>query len=220
CSCPRAITLDSHSESYSARFVQQSLADGKTTRRFGGTGLGLSISQQLAEMMQGDISVISEFEKGSTFTVRLHLGRSVLQNLPTDQCQDQVVEIAPLSVLIAEDNKTNRFLISKYLKGLPLDIHFAHDGKEAVETVRSMTPDLIFMDMSMPEMDGLEATKRIRQSRGTQPHIIALTANAFASDRDACFAAGMDDFLSKPVKKTDLLGKLADFSAARSTNPL
>ncbi|WP_375264973.1 ATP-binding protein [Planktotalea sp.] len=195
-------------------------ADGKTTRRFGGTGLGLSISQQLAEMMQGDISVVSEIEKGSTFTVRLHLERSVLQNLPTDQRPDQVLDIAPMSVLIAEDNKTNRFLISKYLKGLPLDIHFAHDGKEAVDTMRSITPDLIFMDMSMPEMDGLEATKRIRQFRGTQPHIIALTANAFASDRDACFAAGMDDFLSKPVKKTDLLGKLADFSAARSTNPL
>ena len=195
-------------------------ADGKTTRRFGGTGLGLSISQQLAEMMQGDISVVSEIEKGSTFTVRLHLERSVLQNLPTDQRPDQVLDIAPMSVLIAEDNKTNRFLISKYLKGLPLDIHFAHDGTEAVDTMRSITPDLIFMDMSMPEMDGLAATKRIRQFRGTQPHVIALTANAFASDRDACFAAGMDDFLSKPVKKTDLLGKLADFSAARSTNPL
>jgi CheY-like chemotaxis protein len=86
--------------------------------------------------------------------------------------------------------------------------------------MQAVTPDLIFMDMSMPEMDGLEATKRIRASRGIQPHIIALTANAFASDREACFAAGMDDFLAKPVKKTDLLGKLADFSATRSANQL
>lgn len=209
-----------HSDRIDQVFDKFQQADSKTTRRFGGTGLGLSISKQLAEMMQGDISAVSTMEKGSTFTITLCLGRSVLQNTNSIQRQNLASDIAPMSVLVAEDNKTNRFLISKYLKGLPLDVHFAHDGKEAVESMQAVTPDLIFMDMSMPEMDGLEATKRISASRGIQPHIIALTANAFASDREACFAAGMDDFLAKPVKKTDLLGKLADFSATRSANQL
>ena len=195
-------------------------ADSKTTRKFGGTGLGLSISKQLAQMMNGDISVMSEWEKGSTFTIKLHLGRTSAQSVQGAKQQKIATDISPMSILVAEDNKTNRFLISKYLKGLPLDVHFAHDGGEAVETANSIAPDLIFMDMSMPEMDGLEATKRIRASPLLQPHIIALTANAFASDREACFAAGMDDFLAKPLKKADLIGKLAEFSATRAVNPL
>lgn len=195
-------------------------ADGRTTRKFGGTGLGLSISKQLAEHMDGGISVTSTPGEGSTFSVNLKMGKPRRAADRKAKPRAKSTEIAPMSILIAEDNKTNRFLISKYLQGLPVDICFAHDGQEAVDFTREREPDLIFMDMSMPEMDGLEATQRIRAAKQVQPHIIALTANAFASDKEACFQAGMDDFLAKPVKKADLLGKLSEFSATMPTNPL
>ena len=195
-------------------------ADGQTNRRFGGTGLGLSISRQLAEQMGGRISVESTLGKGSAFCIELNVSKPVATQAVQKRSEAVVTAIAPMSVLIAEDNKTNRFLIGKYLQGLSLDICFAHDGREAVEYARDTEPDLIFMDMSMPEMDGLEATQRIRASPHAQPHIIALTANAFASDREACFQAGMDDFLAKPVKTADILGKLAEFSAKQQRNPL
>ena len=195
-------------------------ADSRTTRRFGGTGLGLSISRQLAKLMGGDISVNSKENEGSEFVVTLKFGKPEHPNLANTKVAFFKDEIAPMSILIAEDNKTNRFLISKYLQNLPLKVHFAHDGREAVDISEKIKPDLIFMDMSMPEMDGLEATQHIRGSAHAQPHIIALTANAYASDRDACFAAGMDDFLAKPVKKADLLSKLREVSASLNANPL
>lgn len=195
-------------------------ADGRTTRKFGGTGLGLSISKQLAEHMGGGIVVQSTLGRGSTFSISLNLGKPRRASDRAKPVAAQNAEIQPMSILIAEDNKTNRFLISKYLQGLPLDICFAHNGRDAVEHTREHKPDLIFMDMSMPEMDGLEATEHIRAMSDIRPHIIALTANAFASDREACFQAGMNDFLAKPVKKADLLGKLSKFSAARQANPL
>ncbi len=195
-------------------------ADGQTTRKYGGTGLGLSISKQLAEHMDGGISVKSTLGEGSTFTLDLKVGKPRRASDRGKGSLPAPTEISPMSILVAEDNKTNRFLISKYLQGLPVDICFAHDGLEAVEYTKDLEPDLIFMDMSMPEMDGLEATQRIRASKQTQPHIIALTANAFASDREACFQAGMDDFLAKPVRKADLLGKLSEFSASLPTNQL
>ncbi|MEP5155141.1 response regulator [Planktotalea sp.] len=188
-------------------------ADGKTTRKFGGTGLGLSISKQLAEHMEGGISVVSTVNKGSTFTVELVMGKPRHSDNRSEVAKREKADIVPMSILVAEDNKTNRFLINKFLQDLPVDLSFAHNGREAVEYTRERAPDLIFMDMSMPEMDGLEATQRIREMGGAQPHIIALTANAFASDREACFQVGMNDFLAKPVKKADLLSKLSEFSA-------
>ena len=195
-------------------------ADSKTTRKFGGTGLGLPISQQLAKLMAGGISATSTFGEGSLFSIRFTVQK--LKNSEKDQtfAQQDVVEISPMSVLIAEDNQTNRFLIGKYLQGLPLTVRFAHDGREAVESTRENCPDLIFMDMSMPEIDGLEATRKIRKLPDIKPHIIALTANAFASDREACFEAGMDDFLAKPFKKVDLLSKLSEFCIQLPANQL
>jgi CheY-like chemotaxis protein len=113
-----------------------------------------------------------------------------------------------LTVLLAEDNQTNRLVIRKLLQDYPISLITAHDGRQAVDKTKSYRPDVVLMDMSMPEIDGLQATKEIRALALPQPRIIALTANAFDTDREACLSAGMDDFLSKPVRKADLLTRL------------
>jgi len=210
-------------EQTSSIFEKFSQADSQTTRKFGGTGLGLSISRLLARRMGGDITVTSRAGVGSTFTITLVVQPA--EGLePRSAPTHDVVDIGPMSVLVAEDNKTNRFLIGKYLKDSPVDLRFAENGKIAVDEVSAALPDVVFMDMSMPEMDGLEATRKIRARPGPQPHIIALTANAFASDRAACLDAGMDDFLAKPVRRAEILSKLAHVNAAqkkaRASKPL
>ena len=118
------------------------------------------------------------------------------------------MDLAGLNVLVAEDNQTNRLLIRKYLETLPITLRFANDGYEAVEATLETPPDLIFMDMSMPNMSGIEATEAIRASNVQQPNIVALTANAFEAERRACLQAGMDDFLTKPIRRADLVNCL------------
>lgn len=181
-------------------------ADADTTRRFGGTGLGLSISCRLMEAMGGTIQVSSSPGRGSCFTINLPVGTAQGDMAPAVQPPPQP---DGMTVLVAEDNRTNRLLIRKYLQDTPIRLHFAHDGKQAVQMMKTHRPEVIFMDMSMPNMDGLTATRHIRATPGPQPHIVALTANGFASDRQACLDAGMDDFLTKPVRKADLLHSLA-----------
>lgn len=203
----------------SSIFSHFSQADSATTRRFGGTGLGLTISRLLARRMDGDITVTSILDEGSEFTLTVKLGRVSEENLTATPALVNAVE--PLSrkvtVLVAEDNKTNRFLIEKYLKDTLVDLHFAEDGREAIAQNSALKPELIFMDMSMPVVDGIAATKHIRSHSGPQPKIVALTANAFESDRQLCLSAGMNDFLSKPVRKAELLAKIHQYTG---TNPL
>lgn len=130
---------------------------------------------------------------------------------------DNRTSLRPCRILLAEDNQTNRLLIRKFLRGQPVELVEAENGRAAVEICRDQPPDIILMDMSMPELDGLAATREIRDLPIVQPVIIALTANAFSSDRDACLKAGMDHFLTKPVKKTVLLHTLA---TAQNENPV
>ena len=101
----------------------------------------------------------------------------------------------------------------KFLRDIPIELDFAQNGSEAVEMVQENNPDLVFMDMSMPVMSGIEATRVIRNNGGAQPVIVALTANAFDSDREACLQAGMDEFLSKPLNRNDLLAVLQRYGA-------
>lgn len=201
-------------------FDRFSQADAAISRRFGGTGLGLAISRRLAQAMKGDISVTSALGVGSCFTVHLQLAlpfagsytRASSQPASAAKAQHGPPMLDGLRVLVAEDNNVNRVLVEKFLRSSGVDLAFAEDGHSAVEQFQSYAPQIILMDMSMPGMDGLEATRRIRALPLPQPLIVALTANAFASDREACLAAGMDDFMSKPVsraKLVDMLGQLA-----------
>jgi len=195
-------------ERLDAIFEKFSQAESDTTRKFGGTGLGLTISRLLAQKMGGDISASSALGKGALFTLRLPFNLANAADIRTNEAEVEIdVEVLTgVKILVAEDNKTNRLLIDKYLSRYSCELVFAEDGEAAVAAARAGMPDVILMDISMPKLNGHEATRQIRQDRRIeQPVIIALTANAFQSDREACFKAGMDGFLTKPIKKRDLL---------------
>ncbi|TCL01397.1 PAS/PAC sensor hybrid histidine kinase [Shimia isoporae] len=188
------------------RFAQ---ADAASTRRFGGTGLGLPISRSLARLMNGDITAENLPNKGARFrfTADFGIAKQVASEEKTVEKLDGTLLVGA-KVLLAEDNRTNRLVIEKFLQGTQVDLSMAVNGQEAVDAAIQSMPDIILMDMSMPIMDGLEATRRIRDLGGVQPVIIALTANAYASDKEACLQAGMDSFLSKPVRRGQLIHEL------------
>ena len=191
-------------------FERFSQADAATTRAFGGTGLGLTISRHLAGQMGGDILVRSAVGQGSSFSLVIKAEPPMGEDVDSDA--DAALDLNRIrgrKVLLAEDNRTNRLLIRKYLADLSVELIEAENGRQAVDMCIRHAPDVILMDMSMPEMDGIAATKEIRKLTIAQPPIVALTANAFASDKEACLNAGMNSFLSKPINKSRLLESMA-----------
>ncbi|MBO9407112.1 response regulator [Shimia sp. R9_1] len=190
-------------------FEEFSQAESSTTRRFGGTGLGLAICRRLTTEMGGEIAVQSTLGAGTTVHVTLPVTIPAQDNdtspAPVAPLKYDAIDLAGLKILVAEDNKTNRLLIRKYLEPLPITLHFAENGYAAVEATLQHAPDLIFMDMSMPVMSGIEATEAIRGADVKQPSIVALTANVFDSEKEACLAAGMNDFLTKPIRRNELV---------------
>jgi CheY-like chemotaxis protein/HPt (histidine-containing phosphotransfer) domain-containing protein len=187
-------------------------ADASITRKYGGTGLGLAICRQLAQLMGGDIGVNSIENEGSEFWVEVDLKLAT----PEEVAEFHVEEANYLSgnsfqgcrVLLTEDNEFNQLVATDILESEGISVVIANNGLQAIEALKQDQFDCVLMDMQMPEMDGLTATQEIRKTNSTLP-IIAMTANASAEDQQACFEAGMNDFVTKPVIPRNLFNVLS-----------
>ncbi|EKT4521213.1 response regulator [Pseudomonas putida] len=198
-------------------FVAFQQADSSISRRYGGTGLGLAIARTLAERMGGQLRGESREGLGSTFTLEIPLPlASPSAALPSTSTERQT----PLQggrILLVEDNPVNQSVIDAMLRSLGFDVSIASDGAQAVDQVAQQSFAAVLMDCRLPVVDGYEATRRIRLLPDTaQLPIIALTANALQGDRERCLAAGMNDYLSKPFKRTELQQVLQHWLSGRT----
>ncbi|HEY8975893.1 MAG TPA: ATP-binding protein [Burkholderiaceae bacterium] len=196
------------------RFTQ---ADSTTMRRYGGSGLGLAITREIVQLMGGSIATASTPGVGSRFTVTIPT-RRVERGAPAPDAarSDEARPARPaLRLLVAEDNDVNQILINALLTRMGHRVHLVANGRLAVEAVRRGDYDLVLMDLQMPEMDGMEATQAIRALGGAFASlpVIAMTANAFDEDRQACLAAGMDDYVAKPIDVAHLAEAIARCTA-------
>ncbi|MBI3470725.1 MAG: response regulator [Candidatus Solibacter usitatus] len=202
-------------------FKPFSQVDGSSTRRYDGTGLGLVISKHLVELMGGQIRVDSVDGEGSTFsfTARYPIAADIIAAAGTPQKTAHPRHEGPLTILLAEDHPVNQKVVVSLLERRRWRVITAGNGGEALDAMREREFDLVLMDVQMPGMDGLTAATRIREREGAGDRvpIIALTAGAMHGDREKCLAAGMDDYLSKPLKGEDLYAKIDALMSARAT---
>uniref|UniRef100_UPI0040561EA8 ATP-binding response regulator n=1 Tax=Candidatus Electrothrix sp. TaxID=2170559 RepID=UPI0040561EA8 len=213
-------------------FSAFSQADSSVSRKFGGTGLGLAICRQLCELMDGTINVESEYGKGSTFSFTAMFATSSQEKITRQKkSSSEIMNIRPVRVLLVEDNAANRFLIRVVLEKFKHEVVEAVDGIEALHIILEDQFDLILTDVQMPKLDGYQFTRIIRaceEGKEIDPHIadkmdnnlisnlrlrlhgkhrlvISMTANAMSGDKEKCFTAGMDDYLTKPLNQEELV---------------
>ncbi len=198
-----------HLENIFSSFNQ---VDTSITRRYGGAGLNLALCKQLTQLMDGTMWVTSKVGEGSVFHFTV-----ILQplNLPTTIETPPVEEVScfdkqKVKILLVEDNKTNQKVAQLILRRLGYQIEIADNGQLAIEAIEAKPYDIVLMDIQMPELDGLEATRRIHQRwpPGQRPYIVAMTAHALRGDREKCLAAGMDDYVAKPIRPEELAAAL------------
>jgi signal transduction histidine kinase/FixJ family two-component response regulator len=196
-------------------------ADISSTRKYGGTGLGLTISSRLVELLGGRLELASEAGRGSRFYFTLPLAVAPPETAAVVTVRSSPQVLVPrrtLRVLLAEDNAVNQLYAATMLRRWGHTVVVADDGEQALAAWEEETLDVVLMDVQMPRVDGLEATRRLREREalrgGRRIPIIALTAHAFHEDRDRCFDAGMDQYLSKPIAAAELFAALEDATAA------
>jgi PAS domain S-box-containing protein len=199
-------------------------ADSSTTRLYGGTGLGLAIARELVELMGGTISATSEPERGSTFRFDVRLAPPLASGAETADAGAAPTSAGaspweePPLILIAEDSQINQIVATRALERCGCRVDVACDGREALEALAARRYDAVLMDCQMPEMDGYEATAELRrreQSDGRHTPVIAMTAQAMDGDRERCLAAGMDDYVTKPMRHAELTETLRRWIPAR-----
>jgi signal transduction histidine kinase/CheY-like chemotaxis protein len=196
-------------------FQPFSQADSSMTRKFGGTGLGLVLSKKLAQVLGGDLTLIeTTLGKGSTFEISFQAEKTNAINLShsfsTKTNSSQAV--AGLNVLLAEDSADNQFIVSRILNQAGVHVELANNGEEAVDKALKGRYDVVLMDIQMPQVDGREATTRLRK-KGYRSPIIALTANALKGDREKALLSGFDDYITKPIQKNELFDSLARYKS-------
>jgi signal transduction histidine kinase len=202
-------------------------ADGAMTRKYGGTGLGLAITRKLCDLMNAEISVVSEEKKGSVFTILIPAGIDTIDSANGNWNKYEMIDdlnelfqgekgmhMYNGKILVAEDNPSNQKLITILLQKMGLEVSLADDGQSAVNQGTSESFDLILMDMQMPNMNGYEATRQLR-SKGVSTPIIAVTANAMMGDEEKCLEAGCDGYLSKPIDRTKLTQIIGQYLPAQ-----
>lgn len=195
-------------------FQPYTQSDASTRRRAGGTGLGLTISRSLVALAGGALQVESTLGVGSRFHFAVPLPAHSSQEAGPEALED----IRGMRVLVAEDNPVNRLLIERMLQDLGVTVHCAEGGSDAVHSALRQRPHVVLMDLHMPDMDGDEATRRLREAGYPGP-ILALTASVLAEDREVCLSAGMDGFLTKPLTPSALCKALAPHRPAQSLAP-
>lgn len=201
-------------------FKKFSQEDKAITRKFGGTGLGMAITKELVNLMNGEIEVESQKNKGTTIHLHLTFKKGDAKNLIGLQTENKITRIDNISVLLVEDNEMNRMVAQNSLSYFNCIVKEAQNGKEAIEVLKNQAFDIILMDIQMPEMDGIETTKIIRDELNLSTPIIALTANAFKTEINKCRKAGMNDYVTKPFDELQLIETIAKHTVNSNDYPL